>query len=43
MEFRASRRIYFRVVDFEYQDWPQAHYGNLIPFNISAGLKVRIF
>ncbi|MDR3798800.1 MAG: outer membrane beta-barrel protein [Terracidiphilus sp.] len=43
MEFRASRRIYFRVVDFEYQDWPQAHYGNLIPFNIGAGLKVRIF
>jgi hypothetical protein len=43
MEFRASRRIYFRVADFEYQDWPEAHYGNLVPFNVSAGLKVRIF
>ena len=35
--------IYFRVADFEYQDWPEAHYGNLTPFNVSAGLKVRIF
>jgi Outer membrane protein beta-barrel domain len=43
MEFRATHRIYFRVADFEYQDWPEAHYSNLIPFNISAGLKVRIF
>jgi Outer membrane protein beta-barrel domain len=43
VEFRASHRIYFRVVDFEYQDWPEAYYGNLTPINISAGLKVRIF
>lgn len=43
MEFRASHRIYFRVADFEYQDWPQANFGNLTPFNVSAGLKVRIF
>jgi hypothetical protein len=43
MEFRATRRIYFRVADFEYQDWPEAYYGNLTPFNVSAGLKVRIF
>jgi hypothetical protein len=43
VEFRATHRIYFRVADFEYQDWPEAHYGNLTPFNVSAGLKVRIF
>jgi hypothetical protein len=43
MEFRATHRIYFRVADFEYQDWPNAYYGNLTPFNVSAGLKVRIF
>jgi hypothetical protein len=43
VEFRASHRIYFRVVDFEYQDWPEAYYGNLTPINVSAGLKVRIF
>ncbi len=42
VDFRASHRIYFRVADFEYQDWPQAYYGNLTPFNVSAGLKVRI-
>jgi hypothetical protein len=43
VDFRCSHRIYFRVADFEYQDWPEAHYGNLVPFNLSAGLKVRIF
>jgi len=43
MDFRWTHRIYFRVADFEYQDWPEAHYGNLVPFNASAGLKVRIF
>ena len=43
VDFRWTHRIYFRVADFEYQDWPEAHYGNLTPFNVSAGLKVRIF
>jgi hypothetical protein len=43
IDFRASHRIYFRVADFEYQDWPEAHYNNLTPFNVSAGLRVRIF
>jgi hypothetical protein len=43
VDFRASHRIYFRVADFEYQNWPQAYYGNLTPLNVSAGLKVRIF
>jgi hypothetical protein len=43
VDFRCSHRIFFRVADFEYQDWPEAHYGNLVPFNVSAGLKVRIF
>jgi hypothetical protein len=43
MDFRCTRRFFFRVADFEYQDWPQAHYGNLTPINLSAGLKVRIF
>jgi len=43
MDFRWTRRIFFRVADFEYQEWPEAHYGNLTPINLSAGLKVRIF
>ena len=42
VDFRCTHRIFFRVADFEYQDWPEAHYGNLVPFNVSAGLKVRI-
>jgi Outer membrane protein beta-barrel domain len=43
MEFRWTRRVFLRVADFEYQDWPEGHYGNLTPINLSAGLKVRIF
>lgn len=43
VDFRCTHHIYFRVADFEYQDWPEAHYGNLVPFNVSAGLKVRVF
>lgn len=43
VDFRWTRRVFLRVADFEYQDWPEAHYGNLTPINLSAGLKVRIF
>jgi hypothetical protein len=43
MDFHWTRRVYLRVADFEYQEWPEAHYGNLTPLNLSAGLKVRIF
>jgi hypothetical protein len=43
MDFHWTHRVYLRVADFEYQEWPEAHYGNLTPFNLSAGLKVRIF
>lgn len=43
VDFRWTRRVFLRVADFEYQDWPEAHYSNLVPYNLSAGIKVRIF
>jgi len=32
-----------RVVDFEYQRWPQFTYGDLRPYGLSTGLSLRIF
>ena len=42
-DFRWTHRISLRVADFEYQDWPETHYGNMTSLNASVGLKVRIF
>ena len=42
-DFHWTHRIYVRVADFEYQDWPQFTYGNLNTLSVSAGLKVKIF
>lgn len=43
VDFHWTRRIYLRVADLEYQDWPETHYGNMTSLNASVGLKVRIF
>ena len=43
LDFRLTRRIYVRAVDFEYQDWPQFTFGNMNSFGVNAGLRVRIF
>jgi hypothetical protein len=43
VDFHWKRRIYLRVADLEYQDWPEFHYGGMTSLNASAGIKVRIF
>jgi hypothetical protein len=43
VEFRWTPRVYVRAADFEYQDWPQFTFGNMTTFNVSTGLRVRIF
>jgi hypothetical protein len=43
VDYRWTRRISLRIADFEYQDWPEFHYGNMTSLNGSVGLKVRIF
>ena len=43
VDFHWTHRIYLRVADFEYQDWPEFHYGNMNSLNGSVGFKVRIF
>jgi hypothetical protein len=42
-DFRVNRRIYLRLVDFEYQDWPQFTYGALPSYGISSGIRIHLF
>jgi hypothetical protein len=42
-DFRINHRIYLRLVDFEYQDWPQFTYGALPSYGISSGIRIRLF
>jgi hypothetical protein len=43
LDFRVTRRIRIRVADFEYQIWPQFHYGTLTSYGFSTGIRIRIF
>jgi hypothetical protein len=43
LDFRVTRRIRIRVADFEYQIWPQFHYGTFSSYGISTGIRVRVF
>jgi Outer membrane protein beta-barrel domain len=43
VDFRVTKRIRIRVADFEYQIWPQFHYGTLSSYGLSSGIRVRIF
>jgi hypothetical protein len=43
IDFRLTNRLRLRLADFEYQFWPQFHYGALSSYGVSSGVKVRIF
>jgi len=43
VDFRLTRRIRLRLADFEYQYWPQFHFGALSSYGVSSGIRVRIF
>jgi hypothetical protein len=42
VDYTVSDRISLRLVDFEYQEWPQFTFGNLHPYGVSAGIVIRI-
>jgi hypothetical protein len=42
-DFRLSRRIRLRAVDFEYQIWPQFTFGTMSSYGLSTGIRVKIF
>jgi hypothetical protein len=42
LDYQLSDRISWRVVDLEYQIWPQFTYGQLHPYGISTGFLFHI-
>jgi hypothetical protein len=43
VDYRINRRVRVRLADFEYQFWPQFHYGALSSYGVSSGIRIRIF
>ena len=43
LDYRLSRRINLRTVDFEYQYWPQFTFGAMNSLSISSGVRFRVF
>jgi hypothetical protein len=43
IDYRLSRRVSVRAVDFEYQYWPQFTFGAMSSVGISTGLRFRVF
>ena len=43
LDYRLSRRVRLRVVDFEYQFWPQFTFNSVPSYGISTGIRVRVF
>lgn len=43
VDFRLSRRIRLRLVDAEWQYWPQFTYSALSSFSVSTGVRIPIF
>jgi hypothetical protein len=43
VDYHISPRVHLRLADFEYQYWPEFHYGPMSSFGISAGFRVRVF
>ena len=43
VDFDLSERFKVRLIDFEYQQWPQFTYGTIHPYGLSFGFSYRIF
>ena len=43
LDYRLTGRLYWRAADFEYQNWPQFHFGGMNTAALSSGLRLRIF
>lgn len=39
----ANGPVTIRIIDFEYQLWPQFTFGTLHPYGISSGVSVKVF
>lgn len=43
VDYRLRPRINIRIVDFEYQYWPQFTYGAMTSVGITTGVRFRVF
>jgi hypothetical protein len=43
IDVRINRRINLRLIDVEYQNWPQFTYGSMHPYGASIGLSYHLF
>jgi opacity protein-like surface antigen len=43
LDYQLNRRLKVRVLQFEYQSWPQFTYGNLHAYGLSTGISLRVF
>jgi hypothetical protein len=43
VDYRWSRKVSFRLADFEYQYWPQFTYGAMSTYGVSVGVRYHIF
>jgi hypothetical protein len=43
LDFDLKPRIKIRIIDLEYQMWPQFSFGELHPYGASAGISFRLF
>jgi hypothetical protein len=42
VDYMVSDRLSLRLLDVEYQGWPQFTFGNLHPYGVSAGISFRL-
>jgi len=43
LDYDLAPRIKLRVIDLEYQTWPQFSFGDLRPYGATAGISFRVF
>jgi opacity protein-like surface antigen len=42
VDYVLGDRMSLRLIDVEYQSWPQFTFGNLHPYGVSAGIVIRL-
>jgi hypothetical protein len=43
LDYHAARRIRLRLVDFEYEYWPQFSFGAIKPYGVTFGVEYQLF
>ena len=43
LDWDLTRRVRVRLINVEYQSWPQFTFGQMHPYSASAGISVRVF